>query len=161
MAKQFVANEVLQMAVQLEKRGQKFYETILNSIQDVRARELFTTLRDDEIKHAAHFKDMLDKLEPEESNPDDKDIKTVAYFRSLVETKVFPEGTDTDKIGDQLGDPAAGIRIALTLEKDAVLFFHEMLAVAHHSDEPVLKHIIDEERDHILRILKIKQQFGI
>lgn len=155
MATQYTAVQVLTMAVELEKMGKLYYDAIIDGLSDSRAKEIFQILADDEVKHEQLFQEMLDDMEPSEASEID-DPRVIEYFRALIDKKILPTELQTNKVRKELGDPAAGIRIALTLEKDAILFFHEMLVFAPDEDQPTIKQIIDEERDHLLRILKLK-----
>ncbi|HDQ45146.1 MAG TPA: hypothetical protein ENN17_06585 [bacterium] len=160
MPKGYNAAEVLTMAVELERMGKSFYDAILHDLDDPRAREIFQILSDDEVRHEKLFQDMMHAVAPAgASEPGDPEI--IAYFRELMDSRIFPSPSEILRIREKLGDPAAGIRIALTFEKDSILFFHEMLVFAPDDDQPVIKQIIDEERDHLLRILKLKQDLKL
>ena len=58
----------------------------------------------------------------------------------------------------EIGVPEVAIKIAIGLEKDAILFFSELLRVTQEKEHPVINRIIDEERDHIHRILRLKAE---
>ena len=61
----------------------------------------------------------------------------------------------------EMGNPGSAIRIALSFEKDAILFFHELLNVTREEGKMSVEMVIAEEREHIRRILELKEELGV
>lgn len=161
MTEQYAGSEVLQMAVEIEKKGKAFYDGVVANMKDEKIRDIFQFLADEEVRHEKVFKQMLATLEgPSDSSPYD-DTEMTLYFRSLIDRKIFPDEADGAAMRKEFSDAAAAIRIAISLEKDAVLFFSELLRITHEKDHKTVEHIIEEERDHIRRILALKSELGI
>jgi len=55
MAMRFSADEVLEMAVELERRGIAFYENLSKKTSDQKSREIFIFLGEEEKKHLEYF----------------------------------------------------------------------------------------------------------
>ena len=161
MGNQYAGSEVLQMAVEIEKKGKAFYDGVVQTIGNEKAKSIFQYLADEEVQHEKTFKKMLNQVEanPQESPYDDMEM--ILYFRSLIDRKIFPSEDEGQMMKKDLADPGAAIRIALSLEKDAVLFFHEMLQITHEKDHSIVQNIIEEEREHIRRILKLKAELQV
>ena len=161
MGNKYAGSEVLQMAVEIEKKGKAFYDGVVQSISNEKARDIFQYLSDEEVKHEKTFRKMLSKVEanPPENPYDDTEM--ILYFSSLIDRKIFPSEDEGPAMKKDLADPTAAIRIALSLEKDAVLFFHEMLQITQEKDHPVVLDIIEEEREHIRKILKLKAELQV
>jgi rubrerythrin len=158
MADMYAGSEILQMAVEIEKKGKAFYDGVVHSVKDSKAREIFQFLADEEVKHEQLFKKMLGDLEiGKDDNPYDN-TEMILYFRSLIDRKIFPTEQEGAEMKGELGNIAAAIHIALSLEKDAILFFNELHQVAHERDRDVIQRIIVEEREHIRRILQLKKE---
>jgi len=161
MTDMYAGNEILQMAVEIEKKGKAFYDSVVNAVKDPKTKDIFQFLADEEVKHEAIFRKMLKDLEIDEgANPYDN-TEIVLYFRSLIDRKIFPSEQQGGTMKDELGNPEAAIRIALSLEKDAVLYFNELLNVSHERDKKVIEDIIEEEREHIRRILRLKKELQV
>lgn len=161
MEMKYAGSEILKMAVEIEKKGKGFYDGVVRAIGNEQAREVFQFLADEEVRHIEVFQEMLDKVESskEPSPYDEADV--LLYFRSLIEQKVFPFESDGKMMRQDVGDPGVAIRIAISLEKDSILFYLELMATVNKEDHPVVQKIIEEERDHIRRILKLKKELNV
>mgnify|MGYP001583934528 CR=1 FL=1 len=51
-------------------------------------------------------------------------------------------------------------RLAIALEKDAILFFWEFLPYVSDKDKKLVRTLIDEEKGHIRLLWKMKQELG-
>ncbi len=161
MGEKYAGSEILQMAVQMEKNGKVFYDGVVRAVKDVKARDVFQLLSDEEVRHERVFRDMLDEVESKKVKSPYDDTEVILYFRSLIDRKVFPSEEEGVAMKKEVDDPAVAIRIALSLEKDSVLFYHELVQVTEGKDQEVVKRIIEEERDHIRRILQLKKELQI
>ena len=155
----FAGSELLKMAVQLERKGKAFYDRVVNTVTDEKAKEIFQFLADEEVKHEQLFTEMLQKVESLPDSPYD-DTDMLSYFRALVDRQIFPEDEYAAEIKENADDPAVAIRIALSLEKDAVLYFHELAFRTEAEDQKIIEDIIAEERKHIQRILELKKEIN-
>ena len=161
MTEKYAGSEVIRMAVEIETKGKAFYDGVVASVKDARTREIFQYLADEEVKHEKLFKKILQDLGPEaEEGPYDASEMT-AYFRSLIDGKIFPGGDEGAAMKREMGNPASAVRVALSFEKDAILFFHELLAVTREEGKRAVEHVIAEEREHIRRILELKEALGV
>jgi len=161
MEMKYAGSEILKMAVEIEKKGRAFYDGVVKAIGDDEAKTVFQFLADEEVKHIEVFNRMLKEIDSHpEPNPYD-DTEMLLYFRSLIEHKVFPFEEAGHDMRQDVGDPGVAIRIAISLEKDSILFYLELLSKVHQKDHPVVQKIIDEERDHIRRILKLKTDLNV
>ena len=156
----FAGNELLNMAIQLEKKGKAFYDSVANTVKDNETREIFRYLADEEVRHEELFTEMLRKTELAGSTPYD-DSEMLSYFRALVDREIFPDEAYSEQLKNSTDDPSTAIRIALSLEKDAVLYFHELASRTEAEDRKIIEAIIAEERKHIQRILQLKQKMGV
>ena len=161
MEEKYAGSEVLQMAVELEIKGKAFYDGVVEAVKDEKVRTIFQFLADEEVRHEKVFRNMLAELEPASKPSPYDDTEMMLYFRSLIDRKIFPEEHEGISMKKDLSNPSAAIRIALSLEKDAVLFFHELLTVTHEKDHSAVQRIIEEERDHIHRILRLKSELHV
>src|SRR4030042_6666343 len=161
MIQSYSGSEILQMAVEIEEKGKAFHEGVFAGVKDKKTRSVFRYLADEEVKHKALFQKMLRSADSESFSGPYDPTEMMLYFRSLVEQKIFPDAADPRSAAGALDDPRVAVRIALSLEKDALLFFHEMLSVTAARDRDLVDRIIAEERDHIRRILALKAELGI
>lgn len=161
MNDKYAGSEILQMAVEIEKKGKEFYQSVAQSQKDEKAQKVFNFLIDEEIRHEKVFRDMLSQVERDTEKSVYDDTELVLYFSSLVERKIFPDVKEGISMQKFISDPAVALRIALSMEKDSILFYSELLNVTHDKDHPIINQIIEEERDHISRILNLKKDFQV
>lgn len=161
MGPKYAGSEVLQMAVEMEKKGKAFYDGVVQAVKDEKTQEVFQFLSDEEVQHEKVFREMLVEVEPKTGTGPYDDTEIILYFRSLIDQKIFPSETEGGAMKKELGDPAVATRIALSLEKDSILFYHELLDVTEEKDHGMVRRIIEEERDHIRRILQLRADLKI
>ena len=142
----FNANEILQMAEQLEKNGADFYRKSIEKIQDPAGKELLLSLAEMEDQHEKTFADLRSKLTTSEKAQTvfDPEGETVRYLKALADSKVFFEKTiDTDSMEGILKE-------AITAEKDSILFYLGLKdAVPEALGKDKIDAVIKEEMSHI------------
>lgn len=142
----FNANEILQMAEQIEKNGADFYRESAEKIQDPAGKELLMSLAEMEDQHEKTFAALRSKLTADEKMQTvfDPQGETVLYLKALADSKVFFEKSiDTDNMEGILKE-------AITAEKDSILFY---LGIKDGVPEALGKdrvdQVIKEEMSHI------------
>ena len=142
----FNANEILQMAEQLERNGADFYRKSIEKIQDPAGKELLLSLAEMEDQHEKTFADLRSKLTASEKAQTvfDPEGETVRYLKALADSKVFFEKTiDTDNMEGILKE-------AITAEKDSILFYLGLKdAVPEALGKDKIDAVIKEEMSHI------------
>lgn len=153
MADQFNANEVLTMAVQIERNGQEFYKKASEAVDDAQVSTLLSDLATWESGHEIIFDSMRSDLEEEEksSTAIDPDNEASMYLKVMADDHVFKQRTG--KPADELVSGKSTeeiIDLALKFEKDSLLFFLglERLVSPRLGKDRVYK-VIDEEISHI------------
>lgn len=144
----FNADEVFEMALQIERNGENFYRDSARKVKDSEARDLLARLADMEIEHQKIFRGVKSALTAADKKAMTYDPNNEAglYLASLANTKVFFEkDIDTSKI--------EGIyKSALAAEKDSIAFYLGMKDLVPSSGREKIEDIIKEEMRHI-RIL--------
>ena len=145
----FNADEIFEMALQIERNGEKFYRDSAKKITDSEAQDLLVKLADMEVEHQKVFGGMKSALTEADKKAMTFDPNNEAglYLASLANTKVFFEkDIDTSRL--------EGIfKSALAAEKDSIAFYLGMKdVVPMGGGREKIEDIIQEERRHI-RIL--------
>ena len=145
----FNADEIFDMALQIEQNGEKFYRDSAGKVKDSEAQDLLARLADMEVEHQRIFRGMKSALTAADRKAMTFDPNNEAglYLASLANTKVFFEkDIETSKL--------EGIfKSALTAEKDSIAFYLGMKdLVPMGSGKDKIEDIIKEEMRHI-RIL--------
>lgn len=142
----FTHKEVLDIAVQIERNGEKVYRYALENTSHEKPLELLRWLAEEEVKHVEWLTDLRSRFE----GPDaDNELEEMAreILQGILGSQSFSlEETDLPKLKDlnQLIDTA------IEFEKDTVLFYEALKAVvAEEEVANVLNAIIKEERRHV------------
>ena len=147
--------EAAKIAQNMEKHGLEFYQRAAARAKDTATRDLFLRLAEDEKKHLARFEELEEILQADrrakKGYTDDADL--AAYIDRLVETQVFADEGTVARLADQVESDYEALAVAIRAERDAILFYQEMMAfIESNRARAAFSTILDEEREH-LRIL--------
>ena len=149
MVYDFTADEVFEMAEQLERNGAKFYRTAAENVSDPRSKELLFGLAEMEDEHEKTFALLRTGLSDAEKTTTvfDPEDESVLYLRALADTRVFFE----KKI--DISSMKEILKAAIVAEKDSIVFYLGLKDfVPDKLGKSRLDTIIKEEMGHI-RIL--------
>ena len=146
MSYEFNADEVFEIAEQIERNGANFYRTIADNIPDPNKRKLLFHLAEMEDEHEKTFKTLRAQLTEDEKvvTTFDPEGEAESYLSSLANTRIFYEkDVDTNSMKDIY-------KAAITAEKDSIVFYLGMKdVVPSHLGKQRLDNIIKEEMGHI------------
>lgn len=148
----FNADEVFEMAVDIEQNGVEFYEKAAKASADPDSQKMFTDFSAMEAEHAKTFAQMRKELAQEDKEPMTYDPyeETVLYLQSMATAHGW-EGKA--KAGDEFTgneSPEEIIDRALAAEKHSVAFYVGIKDIVFgKSGKEKVETIIREEMQHI------------
>ena len=125
MSISFNADEILEIAQQIEQNGVNFYNAAANAVTDPKAKEMLSNLAEWEVGHEKLFRDMRAGLTDDQKQPTvfDPHDEMGLYLKATASQVVFTSKMDPVKmIGDKPSFRKI-LDIALEREKDAVVFY--------------------------------------
>lgn len=145
----FTADNVFEMAEQLERNGAKFYRNAAQNTDNPEHKKFLVELAEMEVEHEKTFVSLRSELSRSEkaSTTFDPQDESALYLRALADTKVFFE-KEID-----FSSMKSILKAAILAEKDSIVFYlgmKEMVPEKYGKDK--LDKIIKEEMGHI-RIL--------
>jgi rubrerythrin len=149
MTYDFTANDVFEMAEQLERNGARFYRNAAKNAGDPEANTFLIRLAEMEDAHEKTFAFLRSNLSEKGKAATifDPQHESALYLRALADTKVFFE-KEID-----LSSMKAILKAAILAEKDSIVFYLGMKdLVPDKLGKDELDKIIKEEMGHI-RIL--------
>jgi rubrerythrin len=153
----FSGDELINLAINIERRGITFYDIMAKSSDDEMARMVFEALVNMERQHIAIFEDMLGEgiaaSGLTEAGPGHSD-----YLRSLVDDAVFTDDMITSEMATQADSDIKAIELAISAEKDSILFYYEMSDIVPEKVLPVIRQIINEEKSHLQQLTEVKKR---
>lgn len=151
MSYDFNAEDILKMAMEIEKNGASFYRSSAGKVDDPSAKRLLLHLASMEDDHEKTFSTMMVSLSgaEKESTVFDPAGEAALYLKALADTRVFFEKKiDSDDMEDILKE-------AITAEKDSILFYLGMKDLVPESlGKGRIDAIIKEEMSHIQTLSK-------
>ncbi len=146
MAYDFNADEIFEMAEQMERNGEKFYKNAAGSIDDAAHKTLLLELAAMEVDHEKTFKAMRSDLKATEKSATvfDPNGEAALYLRALADTRVFFEKKIDVSSMEKI------LKAAIEAEKDSIVFYLGMKnAVPDKMGQDRIEGIIKEEMGHI------------
>ncbi len=146
MAYNFSADEIFEMAQQIERNGADFYKKAAANVQAEDEKNFLLSLAQMEETHEKTFADMQKELADKEkaSQVFDPVEEAVLYLKALADTRVFFEkkapGSDMKEI----------LKSAIEAEKDSIVFYLGMKElVPGELGKNRVDNIVKEEMSHI------------
>jgi rubrerythrin len=152
MAFNFNADEVLQMAEQIERNGARFYRRAAEACDaDEAPRAKFLELAEMEDGHERTFAQMREGLRAEESQSAtfDPQGETADYLAAMADANVFGPGTDpVDLVCGKSTEEL--LEIAIGLEKESIVFYLGLRdLVPEKLGKDKVERILKEEMSHV------------
>ena len=155
MSISFNADEILEIAQQIERNGLNFYRAAADTVADPKAKEMLSNLAEWEVGHEKLFRDMRSGLTEDERRPMvfDPHNEMGLYLKATADHVVF---TSKMNPAAMIGDPPSLKRIldiALEREKESVVFYAGMKRFVPASlGTGKIETILQEEISHVAMI---------
>lgn len=152
----FNASEIFEIAIQIEKHGEKFYRHAATICDDAKIKEMFEHLAGEEVKHGRTIDGMLSKIDhyvPPEKYPGEYCQYLTAYSENLVfsDEEFNREMKKIDTVAD-------AIEFAIDKELQSILYYLEMQnLVPEGPQRDEIGKLVEEERRHYLRLSEAKR----
>ena len=156
----FNAGEVFKLALKLEDNGFRFYEAAAAKPFPAEIKELFHVLALEEKKHKDIFSHILGQIPSAASTSTvwDPDNELDQYLKMMVDQHVFSQDpAELEKKFAGLTDFQEAVKLALSFEKDSIVFFLELLALSENNPESraEIHKLVDEERKHLQQLTRL------
>ncbi|MGI6141891.1 MAG: ferritin family protein [Caldicoprobacterales bacterium] len=146
--------EALKIAIQIERRGEVFYEKSMYLAPNDSVSQMLAELAEQERDHAATFQEIYNELSQHKQNFDDEYLynpEVSAYLRAMVETSVFPSDELQEEIMRDIKDITDVLAIGIQAEKDSILFYTEMIINARYIEaKDAFRRLLKEEKKHLI-----------
>ena len=148
----FNADEIFEMAGQIERNGARFYRRAAEGAVDPRNLRLFLDLAAKEEEHQKIFASMRADLAAEKSETAtlDPDGQAALYLRAMADGHVFEVKADPTQLFTGKEAVEDILQVAMDMEKDSIVFYlgmKEMVPEGLGKDR--IDGIIKEEMGHL------------
>jgi rubrerythrin len=150
----------MDIAVRIEKNGVAFYDALVGSTSDGRAREVYKFMAGEERQHIIDFTGLGERVEaflPVETYAGEHE----EYLEALAETHMFVE----DGVGAELAKRAANdkeaIAVAAQFEKDSILLFDLLKDLVPEKEKGTIEALIGQEKRHLTKLHGLARSLGV
>ena len=155
MAITFNADEIYNIAEQIERNGHKFYSDSAQRVEESVAKQVLQDLAEMEVGHLKTFQALHAGLSEQARDEItwDPQGEAGAYLKAAADSHVFKTNSDPTSLLKDNTDAREILELALQFEKDSVIYF---LGVADMVPEHLGKNdvlgLAKQEQDHIALI---------
>lgn len=157
MANVFNAAEIIDMGIEKERKRRDFYGYTASKFKDKDMKELFSDLRDWEDAHIKKFTQIRDTLE--ESEATESYAGELADYAKATIDDILYKRISAEWFAANVREPLDAIRYGMGFEKDAILFFGELLKYMAPAHREKVQELIDEEKKHLLYLNNLKHKY--
>jgi rubrerythrin len=142
--------EILEIAVQMETDGIKFYAKAADNAQDEKSKKLLTSLSEWEARHHEKFSQMKDDVIANSEAIVSPDGEASLYLEAFVKGAIFDVNSNPLEFITSDTKTSDIIKIAISLEKDAICCYSGIkMMVADQASKDKVDEVIKEEMEHI------------
>lgn len=152
--KELNLNELLNFALILEQKGEKFYREQANNTSKAEIKDVFNELAKQEKEHSSFFIKLLEKdksYDPENPLPDEY-YEYLYQYANISLFKFKEKKLDKANIADILN-------YAVDVELYSILYYFEMQKYLNQTDLSILEKIIMEEKSHYNKLIDMLKKY--
>jgi rubrerythrin len=154
MANVFSAAEIIDMGIAKEKKRRDFYGYAADKFKEKDMKDLFSRLRDWEDEHIKKFTDIRKSTETYEVR-ESYQGEFAAYMKFVVDDMLYMQ-ISAEWFAKNVKEPLIAIQYGIGFEKDAILFFSELLKYMMGPNKEKVEELISEEKKHLIYLSELK-----
>ncbi len=151
----FNADEVFQMAIEIEENGKNFYEKAEKLVDDAAVKDLFHYLGIEEEKHKKKFTELKESIpaKEKESSVHDPGNEMNQYLKMMADMHVFRKTEEVSGRLRGIKNAEEALKMAIEFEKDSVIFFLSMQdAALREEGKKLIGQLVKEEQEHLRKL---------
>ncbi|MFC1616981.1 ferritin family protein [Candidatus Margulisiibacteriota bacterium] len=161
MSKIFYPSELIKFAIEKEQQSYDMYKNLSEHVKNREVKEVCKLLMEQELNHEKFYEDLLNKIEDKQSPGVHEDNEYKEYMKVMIEeSRVKEKEIIKFKLNyDQdftTGKIKEILDYAIEREKDSILFYVGLKPMVDKSFYDQIDHIISEEGNHIVMINNLK-----
>jgi rubrerythrin len=146
--------EALEVAINIERRGERFYSQATELAPNDVVKRMLMDLADQERDHADTFQGLYNEISKTKQDFDDTylyDPEVAAYLRAMTQNTVFPSDSRQQEVIDGLQSITEVFEVGIQAEKDSILFYTEMTINARDMEaKEAFRRLMKEEKKHLV-----------
>jgi len=153
----YSADYALQVAVQMERLGHTFYQSLAAGCGNAQVAAIATNLAAAEQRHLQTFERMRSSLPADQRAPkltDQQLASTAGRFHKLI----LPTADKVRQVATS-GDMFKALEMAMQMELDSIAYYSSLISTVG-GDAAVLKAVIEEENSHLDLLRDYRKQLS-
>ena len=159
MSVSFSGTELINIAIDIEKRGIAFYDIMASSSENEVTRAVFVYLTKMEREHVEIFQCKLDEARKYRLS-EAYTKENASYFQALVDSTAFTDDMVISEMATQADSDIKALELAIYAEKDSILFYYEMKDMIPRRAKATIEKIITEEKSHLRELSELKKKLA-
>ncbi|NVM24981.1 MAG: ferritin family protein [Desulfobacterales bacterium] len=151
----FNADEVFQIAIDIEKNGKRFYEKAMDLVDNPDVKALLSSLAQDEVEHLKTFTELKAQLSraATENTVWDPEHEMNRYLQMMADMHVFRSDLDVGEGLSRVKSLEDALNLGIQFEKDSIIFFLAMQdATEEKRGREFIGQLVDEEKKHLKKL---------
>ena len=157
----FNADEIFEMAEEIERNGASFYRQAAKNTTDQATKKLLLNMANMEDEHLEIFQQMRKELtDADKKNTTyDPENQAILYLQTMADARGYEGKISPQKELTGHETTRQIIEIALNSEKESVVFYYGLKELTSTDTEKKLDKVIIEELGHITALLKKLKEY--
>ncbi len=157
MDDKFTIQEIIEIAIEIEKNGKSFYQSLSEQAGSAQLRDLFEYLSKEEELHINRFEELLKISGGYQISELYYATDYMGYMKAIADERVFKSNLSVNEFVKNIKSASEALDKAIGFEKDSILFLYEMQEfLDDKNNKGTIQKLINEEKDHIRRLSIIK-----
>jgi rubrerythrin len=151
----FNADEIFEMAEEIERQGARFYEKAASMFKEPEIKQMLSGLAAMEVGHEKIFSAMRSKILSDTYKGYDPDELAAAYIRAFTDGKVFDIKKNMADLVTEKSTLDDILKMAIEAEKNSIIFYTGIKKVVPEAlGKDSVDNIIAEEMKHIVMLVE-------
>jgi rubrerythrin len=159
MSISFSGSELINIAIEIERRGIAFYDVMTRSSGNTATRDIFQYLVDMERRHIQIFQGMPTEADKNQVSRAHS-AEYTAYLQALLDSAVFTNDMITSELAVNAESDIEAMELAMGAEKDSILFYYGMKDIVPKRVQLTVDKIINEEKSHLRQLWELKKEMS-
>lgn len=156
MEQMFSPAEIIRIAVNVEKSGQKLFSLLEQKTADDQVKNIWRYLKDQEETHRQIFQQMLDETE-EHVVEDYSPGEYSAYLRAIASEYIVTRDLIEKKITESFARDIDAVNFGIFIEKESILTYGALRDYVKPQKQKQIDNVIAEEKKHLVNLCSIKK----
>jgi len=152
--------KIYDMVVQSAQKCTEFYKLLSSYIVNEQLKQIYDSIcREGKIQNrqVKRLESLLKKIK---SSKNFNYQRSVFYYNTISDVKFFEEDDPDDKWGVELKDEISSIQVAISYEKDSILFWEEVKNLYRGKVNVFILDIIKQKKERLNKFLELKKQLS-